>query len=63
MPDSLLPADAARGDAQHQDVRAAVLAVVPPRRAPLAKRGFWRLVLLLARFPAGLRLLKAIRGS
>jgi hypothetical protein len=53
-----LPVDAARGDARHQDVRAAVFAVVPQREAPAGKRLFWRLVLWLARFPAGLRLLR-----
>ena len=63
MPDKLLPIDAARGDARHRDVRATVFAVVPQRRAPLAKRLFWRLVLVLARFPAGLTLLKKVRGS
>lgn len=53
-----LPVDAARGDAHHQDVRAAVFAVVPQRAAPLGKRVFWRLVLWLARYPAGLSLLR-----
>jgi hypothetical protein len=53
-----LPLDAARGDSRHEDVRAAVFAVVPQRRAPLAKRAFWRLVLWLARYPAGMRLLR-----
>jgi hypothetical protein len=55
---SPLPIDAARGDARHEDVRAAVFAVVPQRRASLGKRAFWRLVLWLASFPAGLRLLR-----
>ena len=58
MAQPLLPVDAARGDARHQDVRAAVFAVVPQRRASLRKRAFWRLVLWLARHPAGLRLLR-----
>jgi len=53
-----LPVDAARADARHQDVRAAVFAVVPQRRATFGKRAFWRLVLWLARYPAGLRLLR-----
>jgi hypothetical protein len=53
-----LPVDAARGDARHQDVRAAVFAVVPQRRASFGKRAFWRLILWLASFPAGLRLLR-----
>jgi len=57
----LLPADAASGDARHRDVRDAVFAVVPQRRAPPGKRAFWRIVLFLARFPAGLRLLKRLR--
>jgi hypothetical protein len=53
-----LPVDAVRGDARHQDVRAAVFAVVPQPRATAGKRAFWRLVLWLASFPAGLRLLR-----
>lgn len=60
MNESPLPVDAARGDARHEDVRAAVFAVVPQRRAPLARRVFWRLVLWLASHPAGLRLLRRI---
>jgi len=63
MPEPILPVDAARGDARHRDVRAEVFAAVPQRRASLGKRVFWRLVLALARFPAGLRLLKRVRGS
>ena len=46
----------------HRDVRAAFLQAVPPRRAPLGKRLFWRAVLSLARRGAGLRLLSALRG-
>ncbi|HTU67175.1 MAG TPA: hypothetical protein VMF52_14600 [Steroidobacteraceae bacterium] len=57
---SPLPVEAARGDARHEDVGAPVFAVVPQRRAPLAKRLFWRLVLWLAQYPAGLRLLKRL---
>ena len=63
MRESLLPVDAASGDARHRDVRAAVFAVVPQRRADFGKRLFWRLVLFIARFPAGLRLLQRLRGS
>jgi len=44
-------------------VRALVFAAVPQRRASLGKRAFWRGVLFLARFPAGLSLLKLLRGS
>jgi hypothetical protein len=62
MPDTL-PVDAARGDARHRDVGAAVFAAVPQRPAPWTKRLFWRLVLFLARFPAGLKLLQRLRGS
>ena len=58
MTRSRLPIDAARGDARHQDVRAAVFAVVPQREATLGKRIFWRLVLWLARYRAGLGLLR-----
>ncbi len=46
----------------HRDVRAAFLQAVPPRRAPLGKRLFWRAVLWLARRRTGLRLLTALRG-
>jgi hypothetical protein len=63
MDDSLLPVEAARGDERHVDVRAAVFAVVPQRRASLGKRLFWRAVLFLARFPAGVALLRRLRGS
>ena len=62
MPE-LLPVDAARGDAHHRDVRAQVFAAVPQRQAGVGKRAFWRLVLSLARFPAGLKLLRRLRGS
>jgi hypothetical protein len=55
-----LPVDAVRGDARHQDVRAAVFAVIPQREPTLGKRVFWRLVLWLARYPAGLRLLRRL---
>lgn len=58
MTRSPLPVEAARGDARHQDVRAVVFAVVPQARATMGKRAFWRLVLWLARYPAGLRLLR-----
>lgn len=62
MNEQPLPVDAARGDARHRDVRAEVFAVVPQRNASAGKRLFWRLVLLLARFPAGLALLRRLRG-
>ena len=60
---SRLPVDAACGDARHRDVRAEVFAVVPQRTASAGKRLFWTLVLFLARYPAGLRLLRRLRGS
>ena len=63
MPEPILPVDAAQGDARHRDVRAAVFAAVPQQSASLGKRLFWRLVLVLAKFPAGLSLLKRVRGS
>jgi hypothetical protein len=63
MEEPVLPVDAARGDARHRDVRAEVFAVVPQQRATLGKRLFWRVVLWLGRFPAGLRLLRRLRGS
>jgi hypothetical protein len=63
MNDAPLPVDSVHGDARHQDVRAAVFAVVPQQRAPFGKRLFWRVVLLLARFPAGVALLRRLRGS
>jgi hypothetical protein len=63
MSEPVLPVDAARGDARHRDVRAEVFAAVPQRRAPFRKRAFWRIVLFVAQFPAGLRLLQRLRGS
>jgi len=63
MPEPLLPVDAARPDARHRDVREAVFAAVPQRRAPFGKRLFWRVVLFVAQFPLGLRLLKRLRSS
>jgi hypothetical protein len=63
MPEPVLPVDAASGDARHRDVSAVVFAAVPQRRAPLGKRVFWRIILFVAQFPAGLRLLKRLRGS
>lgn len=62
MPD-LLPADAPRGDVRHRDVRAEVFAAVPQQPAKWSQRLFWRGVLFLASFPAGLKLLKRLRGS
>ena len=63
MSEPVLPVDAATGDARHRDVTAEVFAVVPQRRAPMGKRAFWRIVLFVAQFPAGLRFLKRLRGS
>ena len=63
MSDPVLPVDAATGDARHRDVRAEVFAAVPQRRASIGKRAVWRIVLFVAQFPAGLRLLKRLRGS
>lgn len=63
MDQPVLPVDAARGDARHRDVRAEVFAVIPQQRASLGKRLFWRTVLALAKYPAGLRLLQRLRGS
>lgn len=63
MPAPLLPVDAAQGDARHRDVRAEVFAAVPQHRASLATRAFWSVVLFVARFPAGVSLLKRLRGS
>lgn len=57
----VLPVDAARGDARHRDVRTEVFAAVPQRRAPLAKRLFWRIVLAVARVPLALKLLRRAR--
>jgi hypothetical protein len=61
MTDPVLPVDAVRGDERHRDVRAEVFAVVPQQPASLGKRLFWRTVLLLARYPAGLKLLRRLR--
>ena len=61
MEEPVLPVDAARGDARHRDVRAEVFAVVPQQRARVGKRLFWRTVLLLARHPLGLKILRRLR--
>jgi len=63
MEEPVLPVDAVRGDARHRDVRAEVFAVVPQQRASWGKRVFWSIVLWLAKTPAGLRLLRRLRGS
>ena len=63
MAEPLLPVDATSGDARHRDVSAEVFAAVPQRRASIGKRAFWRIVLFVAQFPAGLRILKRLRGS
>jgi hypothetical protein len=63
MEQPVLPVDAARGDERHRDVREAVFAVIPQQQASFRSRLFWRVVLSLARYPAGLRLLRRIRGS
>ena len=47
----------------HRDVGAAFSRAVPPRPVPLAKRAFWRVVLLLAGSRAGMALLRRLRGS
>jgi hypothetical protein len=63
MAEPVLPVHAARGDARHRDVREQVFAVVPQQRASFARRAFWRVVLLAARSPTGLKLLRRLRGS
>ena len=63
MEEPRLPVDAVQGDARHRDVRAEVFAAVPQQRASTGKRAFWRIILFVAQFPAGLRLLKRLRGS
>ena len=62
MRETVLPVDAAHGDARHRDVRAEVFAAVPQRQAGFGKRAFWRLVLAVARVPGGLRILRRLRG-
>ena len=61
MSEHPLPVDAARGDERHRDVRALVFSAVPQRQAGSGKRLFWRLVLLLARIPGALNLLRRRR--
>ena len=48
-----VPAVARPAPPMHEDVGAAVAAVIPPRRVPLPKRLFWSAVLLLLRLPGG----------
>lgn len=62
MPEPTLPVDATKGDVRHRDVRAQVFAAVPQRRASIGMRLFWRSILFVAQFPAGLRLLKRLRS-
>jgi hypothetical protein len=45
----------------HRDIGHAFCRAVPPRRAPLKKRIFWRVVLALAGTRAGKRLLLSLR--
>ncbi len=47
----------------HRDVGAAFYRAIPPRPVPLAKRVFWRVVLLLAGSRGGMALLRTLRGS
>jgi hypothetical protein len=56
-----LPCNAVQASPGHRDVRAALLAAIPPRPAPLAKRVFWRLVLAIARVAPGRALLLQLR--
>jgi hypothetical protein len=46
----------------HRDAGTEFYRAIPPRPAPWRKRLFWRLVLGIARLPAGLNLLRALRG-
>jgi hypothetical protein len=45
----------------HREIATQFYRAIPPRRAPWAKRVFWRAVLALAASRAGLALLKALR--
>ncbi|MGN6454124.1 MAG: hypothetical protein ACTHL7_13805 [Steroidobacteraceae bacterium] len=45
----------------HREIAAQFYRAIPPRRAPLAKRVFWRAVLALATSRAGLALLRTVR--
>ncbi|HRX90436.1 MAG TPA: hypothetical protein P5528_13425 [Steroidobacteraceae bacterium] len=56
-----LPLEAVRLAPGHHDARAVIFKVIPPRRVPVGKRAFWWLVLRLARFPLGYRLLLVLR--
>jgi hypothetical protein len=47
----------------HRDVAAPFYRAIPPRPVPLAKRVFWRLVLMLAGSRTGVALLRSLRGS
>lgn len=60
MHDALLPVQAATAPANHRDVRASVAAVIPPRPVPFGKQLFWWLVLRLAGYAAGRRVLTAV---
>jgi len=45
----------------HREIAAQFYQAIPPRRAPWAKRVFWRAVLALAASRAGLTLLRGLR--
>jgi hypothetical protein len=63
MADPVLPVHAVTGDARHRDVREQVFAVIPQQPASFGKRIFWSVVLFVARYPAGLKILQRLRGS
>jgi hypothetical protein len=46
----------------HRDVGVPFYRAIPPRRVPLRKRAFWRLVLILAGSRTGVALLRFLRG-
>lgn len=46
----------------HRDIGGAFYRAIPPRRVPLGKRFFWRVLLALAGTRAGKRLLLSVRG-
>jgi hypothetical protein len=54
---------AAAGVHVHREVARPFYRAIPPRRVPLGKKVFWRLVLRLAGSRAGVALLRSLRGA
>ena len=54
---------AERFSLHHEDVGAAIQAAIPPRRVPLGKRVFWRIVLGLLHLSSGRALIARLYAT